>query len=175
MTLTYTFTHKNGKIIKITETNYDSYFYKGDARLNMSPLRFVLPDEIVTNTVEAAKKARKNSKSGISTCTYDLTWEGNNIIKVVYTDLEDGYNAVREAQYDKKKNPFYASYKSFYFESDMVNQSRNNVTNLEYIDTYDGETNRGVAKYEYTYDGQWPLSQRCIQGSYTELTEFEYN
>ncbi len=170
---TYTFTHKNGKISQITETWYD--YYKGvPDNYDLNALQFIIPDEMATAVFEASKKIKKDSKS-TSSVTYDLTWTKNNVTKMVYNAYEDGYTWSYEAQYDKKKNPFYGAYLNFYFEDNIENQSKNNITQIEHTTTYNGETEREIINYEYTYDGQWPTSQRYIEGGYSGgLMEYEY-
>lgn len=172
---TYTFTHQNGKITKIIETWLgNNYYDKGNDRFDMNPLQFILPDEIATSAFEASKKIKKNSK-GTSTYEYALTWEKNNITKMVYTSYEGGYTYSYEAQYDKKKNPFYGAYLNIYFEENVPYQSKNNITQIAYTETYEGQTYRYEYTYEYNYDGQWPVSKRQVNtegDSY--LTEYEY-
>lgn len=169
---TYTFTHKNGKISQITETYYG---YKGGPdKYDLNALQFIIPDEMATAAFKTSKKIKKDSK-GTYTCTYDLTWTKNNITKMVYNDYEDGETYSYETQYDKKNNPFYGAYLSFYFEENVLYQSKNNITRIEYTETEDGQTERSVINYEYTYDGQWPISIRYIdEDGYAGGREYEY-
>lgn len=172
---TYTFTHKNGKISHITETYYSSYKDAPDNR-DINPLQFIMPEEMSAAAFEISKKHKKDSK-GSYTCTYDLTWTKSNITKMVYLDNVDGYTYSYEAQYDKKKNPFYGAYLNFYFEDNVEDQSKNNITRYEYTDTEDGQTYRSVTNIEYNYDGNWPISKRYIyleDGETGGLTEYEY-
>lgn len=169
---TYTFTHKNGKITQITETYYNNY-KGGDERFDMNPLQFVMPEEMSSAAFETSKKIKKDCKS-ISTYNYDLTWEKNNVTKMTYSNYLSGDTYTYEAQYDNKKNPYYGAYLSFYFESDIINQSKNNVTHIEYTVIDDGETYREIENFEYKYDGQWPTTKRYFDGEYTYSLEYEY-
>ena len=172
LTETYTFTHKNGKIIRITLTYYG---YKGAPdNYDLNPLQFIMPEEMSAAAFEISKKHKKNSK-GTSTCSFDLTWTKNNITKLVYIDNEDGYTTTTEAKYDNKKNPFYGAYLSFYFDENIEDQSKNNITQYEYTSTYEGQTYREVTNIEYNYDGNWPISKRYFEDGEAEgLTEYEY-
>ena len=90
--------------------------------------------------------------------TYQFTWEGNNVSKVVATAV--GEMATVSLYYDSKNNPL-KSFHNIYsdVESDLgpvVILSKNNVTKM--IANYDGEND--VLEYTYLYNGDdYPVMQ----------------
>ena len=171
---TYTFTYEKGKLTKITDTYIHSKAVDND--LQMSPLQFILPEEMYTATEEARKQFEPDNSKATTVFTYELTWDNNNITKLVRTMSGSSANFTLEAKYDKYNNPFKGAFLNFYFEDNVTdgNFCKNNATRLETTSVTDGgNVTTNVYTYEYSYDGKWPVSRRFM-GENSTLTEFEY-
>lgn len=171
---TYTFTHKNGNIVKIIDTYLDSK--SADQEFNKNSLQFVLPEELYTAAVNAQKKFKVDEGKSTRVYTYELTWEKGNITKLTETVSGSSANITYVIKYDNKKNPYYGACLNRYYEDNVTGGylCKNNVTSGEetYVDEDGVETD--MFNYEYTYDGQYPISRRYMGNNYTTLTEFEY-
>lgn len=171
---TYSFTYDNGKLTKITDTYVHSKAAGNE--MEMSPLQFILPEEMYNVTAEARKQFQPDGSKATTVFTYELTWDGNNISKLVRTVSGSSANLTLEVKYDKYNNPFKGAFLNFYFEENVIdgNFCKNNATRLETKSVTDGgNVTTNVYTYEYTYDGKWPVSRRFM-GENSTLTEFEY-
>ena len=171
---TYSFTYDNGKLTKITDTYVHSKAAGNE--MEMSPLQFILPEEIYNVTAEARKQFQPDGSKATTVFTYELTWDGNNISKLVRTVSGSSANLTLEVKYDKYNNPFKGAFLNFFFEENVTdgNFCKNNATRLETKSVTDGgNVTTNVYTYEYTYDGKWPVSRRFM-GENSTLTEFEY-
>lgn len=171
---TYSFTYENGKITKIIDTYVHSKSAGNDVEMN--PLQFILPDEIYNVTEENRKQFQPDGSKATTVFTYELTWDGNNISKLVRTVSGSSATLSLDIQYDKNNNPLKGAFLSFYFEDNVLdgNLCKNNVTRLESKSVAEGgNVTTNVYTYEYTYDGKWPVSRRFM-GENSTLTEFEY-
>ncbi len=96
-------------------------------------------------------------------------WTGNNISKMIYTDNYEG-STVYYLSYDEKLNPL----KDFLglvfddgYEYDYIFKSKNNIKEMS--DDYGWQR-----IYEYTYNGDYPLTQTHSISSVKYTTCFEY-
>ncbi|MCQ2271726.1 MAG: hypothetical protein MJZ72_02920 [Bacteroidales bacterium] len=150
------FTYKNGKISTMNETYYSKH-YKDEAMPTVKStfLSLIIPelsDRIVENLY------RLSNKSGSDFFTYSFEWKGNNISMIKCSYDEGGTET--KFTYDNKKNPFYGLLDDGSPSLEAVS-SKNNVTSYtDYYYNYDGETSIGTCTYTYTYDGNWPTSER---------------
>lgn len=169
----YTFTYKNGKISHITDTYFAAK--AGDNDLKICPLQYILPDEIYSPIETACKMFPEESKA-TSTSEYELTWEKNNLVKLLRTSTSSDQTVDMKAEYDKKVNPFYGAFTELFFENNIINgyESQNNVTRAEVINTHAGQVTTSIINYEYSYDGKYPKSRKLISNNETTVTEFEY-
>ena len=169
----YTFTYKNGKISHITDTYFAAK--AGDNDLKICPLQYILPDEIYS-PIEAACKMFPEESKATSTSEYELTWEKNNLVKLLRTSTSSDQTIDMKAEYDKKVNPFYGAFTELFFENNIINgyESQNNVTRAEVINTHAGQVTTSITNYEYSYDGKYPKSRKLISNNETTVTEFEY-
>lgn len=105
------------------------------------------------------EKEKSNSKSTEVT-TYTLTWEKGNVTKVLIIEVDEEYEEYTwEAKYDNKKNPFLG------FSTDEMSEiayngyrSKNNI--VEDIERWNNGSNYYKRTYDYTYEGQYPVSYR---------------
>lgn len=171
----YTFTYKNGKIVKVTDTWMGA---KAAVENAINPLQFILSEEL-SEAIDQSQK-RMGNVGGKGTLVYndELTWDKDNVSKVVTTLEGSSETSTYELSYDKKNNPFYHAYLNFYFEDNASDGylSKNNITRVELRNVEeDGDVWTGVSNYEYTYEGKYPVSRRYTD-SYgnTELIEYEY-
>ncbi|MBO4488703.1 MAG: hypothetical protein J5741_03475 [Bacteroidales bacterium] len=170
---TYSFTYENGKISRITDT----YFAGKDAvDIMINPLQYVLPNEIIT-MVDAISQAYpcENPKSTV-TSNYELTWDKNNLVKLLRTNTSSDQTITLKAEYDKMANPFYGAMTEIFFENNIANGyfSQNNIVLMESMVTSAGQTATSLANYEYSYEGKYPVSRKLISNNQTTVTEFEY-
>ena len=168
----YTFTYKNGKISNFTDTYFGA---KADVDVMISPLQYILPDEIYSPIETICKKNHEDSKA-TTTSNYELTWEKNNLVKLLRTSTTSDQTIEMKAEYDKKNNPFYGAFTELFFENNVINgyESQNNVTRAEIISNNGGQVTTNIINYEYSYDGKYPKSRKLLENNQTTVTEFEY-
>jgi hypothetical protein len=153
---TSSYEYSKGKMSKMTITNYDSKS-RGKGHLETSYLPF--QDEVVKACNKCLTMLQSNNlEKALDIMTYQFTWEGNNVSKVVATP--DGEMATVSLYYDSKNNPL-KSFHNLYsdVESDLgpvVILSKNNVTKM--IATYNGDND--VVDYTYLYNSDdYPVMQ----------------
>lgn len=156
----YEFTYKGSKLSKMTETYYSNYKGEHDIAL-FSPLRLILPE----STCEKLNvfQAKHNTAKGTYTYSTEIEWDGKNISKVRHADTysTDYYEVT--FKYDKKNNPFLNLLDVYVTEDGTEGYSKNNVTEENYLEYEDGESYTDRFSYSYTYDGNWPSSQRYTE------------
>ena len=169
----YTFTYKSGKIARITDTYFASKASGYD--LTISPLQYILPDEVYS-TVDATCKMYPADNKATTTSEYELTWEKNNLVRLLRTSTTSDLTVEMKASYDKKANPFYGAMTELFFEDNVINgyESQNNILNAEVINTHASQVTTNSINYEYSYDGKYPKSRKLISNNETTVTEFEY-
>lgn len=168
---TYNFTHEKGKIVKIENNDYASP--KSSESIN--PLEFVLSKQMVESIERVIEKAPKTR--GLSTKIYTLTWNGKNVEKM---NLEYGSYFVNATYtYDTYQNPYYGLYEGV----DVASISTNNITSINYTESYGTETYMEMDEYTYTYEGKFPVTSTYSytdkdldndQYTYTSITYYEY-
>lgn len=153
---TSSYEYSKGKMSKMTITNYDSKS-RGKGHLETSYLPF--QDEVVKACNKCLTMLQSNNlEKALDIMTYQFTWDGNNVSKVVAT--ADGEMATVSLYYDSKNNPL-KSFHNLYSDVDsdlgpVVILSKNNVTKM--IATYNGDND--VVDYTYLYNSDdYPVMQ----------------
>lgn len=188
----YTLKYNGAKIseIEMTRTYYD---YKKTAshskEKHINPLEMFLPKEVCQSL---NKRTSRISSADSDTGLVKLEWNGDNISRLEMTASgyeDDGeYVKVQSVivyRYDNKINPFYNHLEvfdgaySYFFE----NISRNNIKYEQETETeswsedgitWESDTYEYESTYEYTYDGEYPISFRRIDIDDSTITYFEY-
>jgi hypothetical protein len=171
----YTFTYKNGKIVKVTDNWIGS---KGGAEKAINPLRFIFSEELCDAIDQSQKRMGNVGGKATLVYVYELTWDKDNVSKMVTTVSGSSATQTYEMSYDKMNNPFYRAYLDFYFEDNASSGclSKNNITRIEAREVEeDGDVWTGSVNYEYTYEGKYPTSLRYANNyGISSLTEYEY-
>lgn len=183
--VTLDFEHDGKKINKIVVTqNWDgSGLDKSQpvmGRMERMLLGNMLPDLKPVEKVFA--KARKSGAKGTVSETINLTWDGDNVSKMVITYGNE--SSTSTYVYDDKNNPYqgfmYAI--DYMMEDGPVFVNENNIVKAVYqYSDYDGKGSSEV-NFTYTYDGKWPTSRKQVysdnyEGNYyydSETKYFEY-
>lgn len=166
LTTLYEFEYDDKELSKINVTIYDeNWEFHGNAA---NPLQYILPEK----SLNCINKVLRNSLSrGNSTFEIDLDWEGSNLTEV---EVKMGkYSEEYIFEYDNKSNPF-RNFLGLYFEASLFERgnyaSKNNITKITIIESYDEESISDTEFISYTYDGKFPITR-----SYDDMTEyFEY-
>ena len=169
--VTSKYEYSNGKMSKMTITNYDSKSGKmGHLESSFIPFQ----TEMVKACNKCLTKLQSNNlEKEIDVITFQFTWDGNNVNKIVATI--DGDLASVTIQYDSKKNPL----KGYHdLETDIEGLpvmilSSNNITKM--IATSDGENE--VLDYTYQYNSNdYPIMQieKYPGEDYQSITYYEY-
>lgn len=182
---TYKFTYDGSKISKITinytsTSTYDYHFgFKGDVpkhtfEQKLNPLQFILSEQTCKKIaqIKSAKEENKDSETYTSTYTIALTWDGNNVSKEVYEEIDEGelYTFTYAYTYDKEKNPYFGLFiDDGYLMTDSF--SKNNVVKITGTSN-DGEY--GEMEYTYRYEDGFPIERMLIEDGYTYTTYYEY-
>ncbi len=135
----------------------------------------ILPDVRGTERMMAAAcdKARKAGAKGRINLDMNLTWDGNNISRII-TSHNGMVFQTDEYTFDNKKNPFNGFLFTFcgdlveFEDSPMMFGNENNILSTKSIEA--GNDEAYTVNYTYTYDGNWPVSV-----SYSSGSEDEYN
>ena len=171
----YTFTYKNGKIVKVTDNWIGS---KGGAEKAINPLRFIFSEELCDAIDQSQKRMGNVGGKATLVYVYELTWDKDNVSKMVTTVSGSSATQTYEMSYDKMNNPFYRAYLDFYFEDNASSGclSKNNITRIEAREVEeDGDVWTGSVDYEYTYEGKYPTSLRYADYyGISSLNEYEY-
>ncbi|MDD3280501.1 MAG: hypothetical protein PHC83_02905 [Bacteroidales bacterium] len=173
LAFTANFTYDGNKITKISiVAEYDEYDYDYASEKTIKNsnsfariMRLFLSEPIVKRITENIQK----SKAVIQ--TYDLTYDGNNIISIIYNTGESFYNL--SYTYDDKKNPFYDA---LFVSGDnpVLALSENNIQS----EAVSSSGYSSIQNYTYVYEGNWPTQQTYIYEdeyyTYTITTFYEY-
>lgn len=170
---TSSYEYSNGKMSKMTITYYDS---KSGTMGHLESSYIPFQDEVVKACNKCMAKLQSNNlEKALDMITYQFTWEGNNVSKIVA--MEDGDMATVAIQYDSKNNPL-KGFHSLYSDVDddmgpVVIRSKNNVTKM--IATYEGENE--VLDYTYQYNSDdYPVMQieKYPGEDYQHIVYYEY-
>ena len=152
------FSHSNGKISAIDITYHR--FVGKNAFVGASMLDMLLPLDIQMSGVSRQANAKGESEDHIA--KIELTWDGNNITKMVSTLEGDVQTGV--FTYDDKRNPFCGMgvmYLHLLVDIDDWRQEpsyfvydRNNVLTCEYTHS----SARTSTTYAYTYEDDYPTT-----------------
>lgn len=163
----YKITHKNGKISEVAVTEEYDESYKGQGHPNVFPLQFVLSEEVSKDIEKSIEKQCLENKSKniyTYTFTYTLTWENDNVTKVESSIYDNG--EIFKYQYDNHLNPY-----CDFLDLDLWGYgcaeglSKNNIIRSENIGHDDA-----VTTYDYTYDGDYPISY-----TYSKISSLGWN
>lgn len=170
---TANYVYSNGKMSKMTITYYES---KSGRMCHLETSYIPFQDEVVKACNKCLTKLQSNNlEKSLDIITYQFTWDGDNVSKVVATI--EGDMASVTLQYDNKNNPL-KGYHNLNSDVDsdlgpMVILSRNNVTKM--IATYDGEND--VLDYTYQYNSDdYPIMQieKYPGEDYQYIVYYEY-
>ena len=175
---TTVFEYKSGKLDKATITYLHGYKKSEASHPRLSVLPF--PSEFTAIIDKCnAKLAIGNEPKSEYVLTYQFSWDGDNVVKIVAT--YDGGTSSVALQYDNKKNPYRGFMDLWSWELDELEEgdnyvSKNNVTNMTF--TYsDGDTE--VSSFIYQYDSDnYPTTRTThypdAQYQYQYTTYYEY-
>lgn len=139
---------------------------KTDDAIAISSIEPILQIILPNNFIDFLSKSidKKKQKAMVSEkYTIELKYDKNNIIEQKFTD-SDGYEETYIFTYDNKKNPYYKSIHGTIEgigEGTTFIQSENNIKSM-----YDKESPEDITKYDYEYDGDYPV-KRTEKYSYT--------
>ena len=185
----YTLKYNGTKISEVEVTYYNDYKKTGslskEKRIN--PLEMFLPKEVCQSL---NKRTSRRSSAEYAEEIMKFEWTGDNISKLEVTSYGYDYNYYKSHEvsvykYDNKINPFYNHLEVFdgvysYF---YKNISKNNIKYKQRTETeswsddgvtWESDTWEGDSSYEYTYDGEYPISFRQIDIDDSTTTYFEY-
>ena len=170
--ITTVFEYKDGKLDKATVTYLHGYKKSEASHLGSSVLPF--PSEY-TAIIEKcnAKLAIGNEQKSEYVLTYQFSWDGDNVVKIIAT--YDGGTTSVALQYDNKNNPLKGFMDLWSWELDELEEgdnyvSKNNVTNMTF--TYsDGDTE--VSSFIYQYDSNNYPTMRTTQYPYAQY-QYQY-
>lgn len=160
---TYVFKHDDfGYIssIDVTVPEYKSTEVYANSSVN--PL-FFMPTEIATDIQTTMLKYK------MTDMFYAFVYDNNNNIEQMQIN-----GTVFKYKYDNKRNPLYGFYDILSMDFDWI-FAKHNV--IERIVTYQSDPDfKQTVKYEYTYSGNYPLTQivRDDNGVIRERTTFTY-
>lgn len=172
---TATYTYDGSKLSKMTITNYDSKSVR-NGHLESAYMPFSTEvAEVLDKCI--AKAGLHNQDREIEVMTYQFTWNGNNISKIVVS--QDANMATAILQYDDKNNPM-QGYLNLYSETGesmvpILTRSTNNITQIVASDS-DGDSE--VVNFTYQYDNdKYPtmLIQQYGSGNSQIITYYEYD
>ena len=171
----YTFTHDGKKITRMEVQMRRSKGVGYESMLMEQLIGRMLLTEGVNVQVKHAEGVNEGTKDPYETQTYDFTWEGKNISKMVYSG-EYGKEETTFT-YDKKNNPYFGLFMSLsgQFNNELGDfANRNNVTKAvsTYIPT-SGDKTTEETNYSYTYKGDWPESRTGV--TIVSLEDYRYN
>ena len=160
---TWAISYDGNKITKMTGTFYDTYKKEG-AQLQLNPLSHLLPPNVCESIAQCEQKmADQRHTEETYTIALLLTWNGDNISKIVFTG--DGEYLEFLLQYDDKNCPLYGLMGGI--EDYLVNFtyghttfSKNNVTSIIMKDDDDADT----ICFAYQYDrDKYPVLQTLYE------------
>lgn len=160
---TWAISYDGNKISKMTGTFYDTYKKEG-AQLQLNPLSHLLPPNVCESIAQCEQKmADQRHTEETYTIALLLTWNGDNISKIVFTG--DGEYLEFLLQYDDKNCPLYGLMGGI--EDYLVNFtyghttfSKNNVTSIIMKDDDDADT----ICFAYQYDrDKYPVLQTLYE------------
>ncbi|MDR2835616.1 MAG: hypothetical protein LBV69_05380 [Bacteroidales bacterium] len=158
---TYDIKHNKSKISSITMTEY---FIDANYKSTLTTIVFPQFASLIENRAKAGNIAKASSSYSI---TIDFTWDGDNISKEKYTEIEDGETDETEYtyKYDKKKNPLYNFFGGVEVNASCL--SENNIISSEGI----GAGYNTSTEFSIIYDGKYPIeimqTQTYSDGDYT--------
>ncbi len=187
--VSYKFNHDGKKITSFDLTLGDD-FIDMDKKVmrqleRVSPLRFVLDAEpaakVMAATQVCAKRFAKAGCKGNAVLHFDMTWDGDNVVRVVTNYMGDmlQYDFV----YDGKNNPYYNLFEVANLENNSFMPymvlCKNNVTKVTLTQTMDGESETETEEYTYTYNGKdYPTSKKIDEtwdnDRYVQTDYYEY-
>lgn len=161
---TYVFNHDNFGYITSIDVNVPER-YKGTevyANSSINPL-FFMPTEIATDIQTTMLKSKATDKF------YAFVYDSNNNIEQMQIN-----GIIFKYKYDNKRNPLYGFYDILSIDFDWI-FAKHNVIERSVTDQSDPDFKQTV-KYEYTYSGNYPLTQivRDDSGVIRERTTFTY-
>ena len=153
---------------KVPASITTEYTFTNDKKLS-NFAKSVIPSYICA-AIEADKLHLK-STTVTRSMTSVFEWDGENISRVVTTDV-DNDKSTTTYEYDDKLNPFRGMYANLYDEEpsyDII-YSKNNVTKITDSYVWDNTTYTDEAEFSYEYDGKLPI--KLIR---TFESEYEYS
>ena len=158
------YTYKNDKLASSYIT-YDPA-YK-DAKSKLDPMRYVLGEDIANIRYHALKN--HNTKDA-ATATETYEWEGDNLVLYKCDDVMQYEVAM---SYDKKNSPYY--HLLVLWGGNFAYLSKNNAVNRTWTYYSDGQLfDQYNFDYNYTYDGNYPVSYCSPSENGDTYMYFEY-
>lgn len=171
---TYTFKHEGGRIMQLVITSHDMPLL--DKRVTACRrMEQVLLGQVLTlphaeKAVRALRsRAAKDGAKAEESITMNLTWTGDNVTQVDASWYEGGFAGgpvkfSAKFEFDSKNNPYQHNYISLMGLGEDAGSNaffnKNNITQV--TERYDHDfygSESDVTTYEYTYEGDWPLTQ----------------
>lgn len=157
---TWAVTYTDKKISKLAGTIYDDYYKKDGAEMHLDPLAHLFPTN-VCERIELCRQQQATQRRADDTYTINLllTWEGDNISKIIYTG--EGDYVSFELEYDNQHCPMYGllgSLEDYIYDFTYGHTcfSKNNATRIISKEGHEADTL--CFAYQYDADG-YPLLQ----------------
>ena len=164
------FEYKGSKMSKIIVEDYSPNNKSTEVK-TINPLQFVLPQQLSEGIMEHIQMEK--DEKGTSSYTISLTWNKDNIEKMVTEKKSNGtlITQTKAYTYDNKKNPFYG------LLYPNPTSSKNNVIK-ETSTSSEGKTQYTESVYSYTYKDNYPIERKTTIntaiGPYTLIQYYEY-
>jgi len=176
-----TFLYEGNKISKMmTELSITKSSQAVD--IVFSSMRYVLPAELLNILKETHKSMEKSTADAQIVLTSTLTWDGDNIKKVIAETLFGENVQIHniEYSYDTKNNPFYGNYlgstTTTITGAGTNGMTKNNPTKIVRFIVDEPYSNM-EATYTYKYEGNYPvevISAITNADILPETTYYEY-
>ena len=185
LSFAYTFSYTNGKITKIDVMEFYDYDLDDDdwkgIKLSSAGSHINVLQSLMNREMAQILNKTTHKHLDKHTGKVELTWDKDNITKIV-TKFDDYLGEiVAEAEYDKNNNPFYGSFWECGITNDDVEDvlhSKNNCTKIKITEREgDDYEEADVFTYSYSYEGKYPKSKQTIcsmGGYYNMVEEYEY-
>jgi len=172
---TWNISYDGNHISKMSGILYEAK--KNGHEMKLNPLAHLLPHNICTRVIKCEQKTAQQHKGDAINVTLLLTWNNDNITKLVYTG--EGEYIDFQMQYDDKNCPFYGFLGGLEdyltnFSTGHTGFTRHNVTALILNEDYYSDS----ICYAYQYDkDKYPILQTMYYNDdpdYKQVLYFEY-
>lgn len=135
-------------------------------------------DYTVTYTLDDDGLIVKKVNEGLNEPVYSFTevyqHDGRNVSKITATSDEEGFNYIRDFEYDSKRNPDAITGFEIYFQDNIFSyrtQNPNNITKSTI--TYVGKDPQ-VTTYSYTYNSEGYATEKFANGGSDPIWFYDF-